>query len=100
MSALNINIPHNLSKEEALTRIKGLLQQVRDEQANIVTNVKEDWQGDKGTFSFSAMGFDLSGDMQVTDKNVDINTALPFAVALFKGRIKEIITEKATQLLA
>ncbi|MBN8788550.1 MAG: polyhydroxyalkanoic acid system family protein, partial [Terrimonas sp.] len=61
MASLNINIPHSLPKEEALSRIKGLLQQVKGEQANVVSNVQENWEGDKGTFSFSAMGFDLSG---------------------------------------
>lgn len=100
MSSLNINIPHNLTKEEALSRIKGLLQQVRDEQANIVSNVQENWEGDKGQFSFSAMGFDLSGLIDVKDDGVDINADLPFAVSLFKGKIKEVITEKATQLLS
>lgn len=99
MSSLNISIPHNLSKEEALTRIKGLLQQVKEEQANIVSNVKEDWSEDKGQFGFTAMGFDLAGDINVSEDNVEINAELPFAVALFKGRIKEIITEKATALL-
>lgn len=100
MSALHINIPHHLSKEEALSRIKGLLQQVKEEQANIVSNVKESWQGDKGEFSFSAMGFDLSGLIDVKDDGIDINADLPFAVSLFKGKIKEVITGKATQLLS
>lgn len=100
MSALNINIPHHLPKEEALSRIKGLLQQVKEEQANIVSNVKESWQGDKGAFSFSAMGFDLSGLIDVKDNGIEINADLPFVVSLFKGKIKEVITEKATQLLS
>ncbi|MFT3750486.1 MAG: polyhydroxyalkanoic acid system family protein [Agriterribacter sp.] len=100
MSSLNINIPHSLPKEEALARIKGLLQQVRDEQANVVSNVQENWEGDKGAFSFSAMGFDLSGLIDVNENGVDINADLPFAVSLFKGKIKEVITEKATQLLS
>ena len=100
MAALNINIPHSLPKEEALSRIKGLLQQVKEEQANVVSNVKETWQDDKGEFSFTAMGFDLSGLIDVKDDGIDINAELPFAVSLFKGKIKEIITEKATQLLS
>ncbi|OJY92173.1 MAG: hypothetical protein BGP13_08390 [Sphingobacteriales bacterium 40-81] len=100
MASLNINIPHSLPKEEALSRIKGLLQQVKGEQANVVSNVQENWEGDKGTFSFSAMGFDLSGLIDVKENGVDINADLPFAVSLFKGKIKELITEKATQLLS
>ncbi len=100
MSSLNINIPHNLSKEEALSRIKGLLQQVKVEQANIVSNVQENWQGDQGAFSFSAMGFDLSGLIDVKDDGIDINAELPFALSLFRGKIKEVINEKAKQLLS
>ncbi|MFT3947075.1 MAG: polyhydroxyalkanoic acid system family protein [Agriterribacter sp.] len=100
MSSLNINIPHSLTKEEALSRIKGLLRQVKEEQANIVSNVKETWQDDKGEFSFSAMGFDLSGLIDVKDNGVDINANLPFALSLFSGKIKGVITQKATQLLS
>lgn len=99
MSKLNLNIPHELPKEEALDRIKKLLGNLKEEQKDTISNVKENWQGDAGDFSFKAKGFDLAGNIKVNDSNVEINSDLPFAVSFFKGMISSVITEKATTLL-
>jgi hypothetical protein len=100
MSSLNLNIPHKLSKEEALTRIKGLLSNLKEEQKNLVSDVQENWQDNKGNFSFKAKGFNLAGDIVVHDSNVQINSDLPFAVSFFKGMISDVITQKTKELLA
>lgn len=100
MSTLNVKIPHDLSKEEALERIKNMLNNLKKEQKDKITNLKEDWQDNKGSFSFSAMGFDLAGDVNVDDNNVEINSKLPFAVSFFKGAIEEMITKEAKKLLS
>jgi hypothetical protein len=100
MASLNMDIPHQLPKEEALTRIKKLLGNLKEEQKQYISNVQENWTGDKGKFSFTAKGFDCSGTIQVNDTNVEIDSQVPFAVSLFKGKITSMITEKAKQLLA
>lgn len=100
MSSLNLNIPHNLSKEEALSRIKNLLAKLKEDQKDVVTNVQENWQGNKGSFSFKAKGFNLAGGIVVNDSNVEINSDLPFAVSFFKGAISDMITKKTKELLA
>ena len=99
MSKLNLNIPHQLSKEEALDRIRHMLENLKKEQKNTISNVKEQWEGDTGNFSFTAKGFKLAGNIQVNDSNVEINSDLPFAVSFFKGKISSLITEKAQELL-
>ena len=100
MSSLNLNIPHKLSKEEALTRIKGLLSNLKEEQKNLVSDVQENWQDNKGNFSFKAKGFSLAGNIEVNDAAVLINSDLPFAVSFFKGAIGDMITKKTKELLA
>lgn len=99
MSSLNLNIPHNLPKDEALTRIKNLLANLKEEQKDIVSDVQENWQDNKGNFSFKAKGFNLAGDIVVNDENVQINSDLPFAVSFFKGAIGDMITKKTKELL-
>jgi hypothetical protein len=54
MSSLNLNIPHNLSKEEALARIKNLLSNLKQEHKDMISDVHESWQDNKGNFSFKA----------------------------------------------
>jgi hypothetical protein len=100
MSTLNLDIPHQLSKEEALERIKGLLTNLKAEQKDIVSNVEEKWEGDQGQFSFSAKGFDLAGNIEVQASSVKINADLPFALSFFKGMISNVITDKANALLS
>ena len=99
MSKLSVSVPHELTKPEAMERIKGLLENLKKEQAGMVSDVKEEWNEDQGRFSFSAKGYDLSGLISVTDSDVQINAQLPFAVSLFSGTIKKIIADKAKTLL-
>lgn len=99
MSALNLSIPHQLPKEEALSRIKHLLENLKEEKKDMITNLQEEWQDDQGKFSFKAMGFDLSGNIQVNPGSVEINSQLPMAVSFFKGKIASIIQDKAAELL-
>jgi Putative polyhydroxyalkanoic acid system protein (PHA_gran_rgn) len=99
MSKLSMNIPHNLSKEEALTRIKGMLNNLKSQQADMISNVKEEWNNDEGTFAFTAKGFDLSGKIQVNDSSIDIDAQVPFAVSLFSGKIKSLISDQAKTVL-
>ena len=100
MSSLNINIPHQLSQEEALSRIKNLLGKLKEEQKDKVSNVTEEWKGDTGNFSFTTYGYDLSGSIKVHPSSIDIDATVPFAIALFKGTIKEIIDKKTRALLS
>ena len=99
MSKLSVSVPHELTKPEAMERIKGLLENLKKDQADMISDVKEEWKDDQGKFSFSAKGFDLSGLISVTDSDVEINAEVPFAVSLFSGTIKKIISEKAKTLL-
>ncbi len=100
MASLKIDIPHELSQAEALLRIRKLLSKVQQEQKEYISNVKEEWEGQKGNFEFNAKGFDLSGTIDVQPGNIYIDASVPFAVSLFKSKIKEIINEKAKELLA
>ncbi len=100
MANLDIAIPHNLPKQEALTRIQGLLGQLRKEQAGTISHVNETWNGNEGDFSFSAKGFDISGKITVEEDKVSINGQLPFALSFFKGKISQVIREKAGELLS
>ncbi len=100
MSRLSMSIPHQLEKSVAISRIQQLLANLKEQQKDLISNVKEEWEGDKGVFAFSAKGFDLSGDILVKEDSVDIDANLPFAVSLFSGTIKSIIEGKAKELLS
>src|SRR6478735_8744449 len=59
--SLDFSIPHKLTQEEALKRIKHLLSDAKRDHSDKIDKLEEHWEGNKGTFSFSAKGYDISG---------------------------------------
>ena len=100
MASLQMKIPHQLSQEEALKRIKKMLTETSQQHADKITGLKEEWNENVGTFQFSAMGYDLAGTLTVNPSDVEVDADVPFAVTLFKGVITKMIGEKATELLS
>lgn len=100
MPAINLSIPHKLSPEEAKLRITKLITETKSQFGGSVSEVKESWADNKGTFSFRAMGFPVSGNLQVEPSTVQVEINLPFAALPFKGRVESEISTRAKQLLA
>ena len=99
MAHFDMSIPHQLSQEEALKRIQNLLADAKKEHGDKISKLEEKWTGNTGEFSLTIMGFDISGKLTVNPSTIDIDAELPFAASLFKGKIKELISEKAKDLL-
>jgi hypothetical protein len=100
MSKMNITIPHHLPEQEAVSRIKKLLSGLQEEHKDMIKDLKEEWQGNTNKFSFSAKGFDLSGEIEVTPGNVSVSSKLPFMLSFFKDKIGDLIKKKAAEILA
>jgi hypothetical protein len=99
MSHFNMSVPHQLSQEEALKRIQGLLGETKKEHGDKISNLQEKWDGNTGDFSFTIMGFAVAGSLTVMPASIDIDAQLPLAASFFKGKIEKLISEKAAQLL-
>ena len=100
MANFKMSVPHNLTQEEAINRIKTLLGDVKTQYAGNIDKLEESWNGNSNTFSVTAMGFSVSGVLTVLPGEIALAGDLPFAARLFKGKIESIIREKAESLLA
>ena len=100
MPKSTVTVPHQLGKDEALQRIQGILVQAKAQYGDRLTDLKETWTDDGGTFSFKAMGFKISGSLKVTGDDVEIVGDYPFAAIPFKGTIESTLRERAERLLA
>ena len=100
MPSMTINVPHQLDQDEAMGRIKRLLGEVKNDYGDRVTDLKESWTDTGGEFSFRAMGFSISGKLQVRPNEVELKGNYPLAAIPLKGKIEQTIRERATQLLA
>lgn len=100
MPAIDLTVPHLLTQDEALDRIKNLLQKIKIQYPDTISNLSEEWNANSGAFSFSAMGLPITGTLTVQPAGVAITGELPFAALPFKGMIEETIRERAVKLLA
>jgi hypothetical protein len=100
MPSLDLSIPHQLSQEEALRRIKNLLSDAKRDHGDMIDKLEETWDDNTGHFSFSAKGYDVSGSLEVLPNSIELTSKVPFAVSLFKGMITSMITQKAKELLS
>lgn len=100
MPKINLVASHCLAQDEAILRVKTLLNNLETQYADKINGLHEEWDGDNGKFSFTAMGFPVSGTISVKLAQVEIFGDLPFAATLFKGRIESMIKDRASKLLA
>lgn len=99
MAKMQISIPHQLPPADALPKVKSLLGGMKTQFADRITGLEENWNGNRATFSFTAMGFAVFGTLEVKSSSVELNGTLPFAASLFKGKIEGAIREHASKLL-
>ncbi len=100
MPQSTVTVGHELGKDEALTRIKGILVQAKQQYGDRISDLEENWTDDGGTFSFRAMGFKISGALAVSDTDVAITEDYPWAAKPFQGTIEATLRERAERLLA
>ena len=94
------SIAYSLPQQEALSRIKDLFIRLRHEQKDKLSNVKENWQHGTCAFQFTALGFTVSGSLTIHSSTIELNAKLPYAVFPFRNKIKQVIRDKAKELLA
>ena len=99
MSNVDIKIPHLISQDEALKRIKNLFTDLQRQHSGAIKKVKESWRGQEGNFSFSIKGFSVSGKIYVGVDTVRISSNLPFVLSLYKNTITKTIWAKGSELL-
>ena len=100
MPKIDFSVAHTLGQEEAKRRIASLMADSRTRFAGQISNVAESWNGYVDAFSFEAMGFSVSGKLEVQPAQVLIEMNLPWAAYPFKTRIENEILTHARELLA
>ena len=100
MPKLNMTVPHRLPQDEALKRIQGLLNNVRTQFADKISDLHEEWNDNVGRFSFSAMGMPVSGTLTVKPSEIELSGDLPALAVLYKSKIESTIRQQAETLLS
>ncbi|MBA3550702.1 polyhydroxyalkanoic acid system family protein [Patescibacteria group bacterium] len=99
MATINLELQHSLTEQEALKRIKKLSTEIQDQYGDKMSEVNESWKGNKGAFSFSTKGYNISGTIEVKKYTILIHGDIPWSLGLFKGKIEKTIRDRAQILL-
>lgn len=93
MYSMHLLLPHALSQENAIYRIKALSDRLAHEHKNKITSLDQNWNGNQAEIKLKAMGMTFRGSIQVTARDISINLNLPLAAVLLKKQIKQEITK-------
>ena len=96
---LVVIIPHRLGKDEALARIKAGLGSAEAEFARLLTFERQDWDGDRLSFSVKALGQRAQGTLDVYEAGVRLEVTLPWLLAQFARAAQRVIGQKGQLML-
>lgn len=99
MPKFNVAVPHTMSQPEAAEKLKGFTEKIKEYYQDQVSDLEQSWEGDVLNFKFATFGMKVSGQMAVEEEQVVVSGDLPFAAAMFKGKIESGMREQLTKLL-
>lgn len=99
MPKIQVEENHTLGQKIALERIKNLLESLKADFGQNINDLKENWNGSSGDFSFRAMGMKVEGQVMVGHDLVKLEGKIPLAALPFKSTIENTIREEIKKLL-
>lgn len=100
MPGFKVAVQHGLGKDQAVERLQGFSEKIKETYQAEVTEVQETWTEDgRLEFSFKAMGFKIAGNAVVEQHEVQLDGTLPIAAMMFRGAIEKEIAGKLNEAL-
>jgi hypothetical protein len=96
---LQIEIPHTLSLEEARYRIERFVEAAQGQYGQHVDGLSQKWSDNVMHFGFKTLGLQIDGNIGVEDGKVVVNSSLPLAAMLLKGKIESEIRSRLERVL-
>ncbi|HEY6563951.1 MAG TPA: polyhydroxyalkanoic acid system family protein [Pirellulaceae bacterium] len=97
MPKVTVSVPHDHPPDELVTAARPYIEKmVEDFEGD---DLKMEWQGTKGEFSFRSLMFQIHGEVTVDDKAITVQVDLPFAAMLFKDKVEKAITKNLTRAI-
>ncbi len=101
MPKFSVEVPHDVERSVAATRLRTFSDKVRSNLPGEVRELQETWHEDGHLdFSFKAMGFRISGRMENRPGNIHVSGTIPFAALPFRSAIESQLAEKVREAIA
>ena len=95
---IDVDLPHNLGKDEARRRIANNIHKLREHIPG-GAQVQSGWTGDQLNLDVAAMGQTVAATIDVHDKSVHLRVLLPGMLGMFAGVIQGALQQKGSVLL-
>jgi hypothetical protein len=93
-----VDLPHRLGAEEAKRRMREGIGRLPDHIPG-GGQVESRWEGDRMHLRVGAMGQEVSGHIDVFEKKVTVELALPAILGLFADKISGVLRQRGGELL-
>ena len=99
MPKLDLEIPHQLSADEAKARLTQFTEALQSKFQDQVSDLEQSWEGNDLIFGFKTFGIKIEGKISSLDNKLVLDGELPFAAMMFKGKIESEIREQLERLV-
>jgi hypothetical protein len=99
MPKFHITVPHPLSQQDAIQKLNGFIDLLRNRYKDQLSGLDESWDNNILSFGFKTYGIQVNGKITVNDKQLDLDGDLPFSAMMFKGKIESAIRDELTKLM-
>src|SRR5947199_3385731 len=86
--SITVSIPHRLTPLEIRSQLTKALADFRAGPMSKMAIVSETWEGDNVDLSAKVMGQTVTGRIEIKPEVVLVHVNLPWAFAMFSGRVK------------
>lgn len=100
MPEFNTEISHGLGKEQATEKLKTFLDKVSEKYKDQVSELEGEWADNVLNFALTTFGFKIDGVLTVEEDVARLSGKLPFAAAMFKGKIESSIASELEKALS
>lgn len=94
-----VNIPHDLTREEAERRLRTGFQRIREEIGGKALAFEERWEDGRLNFSAGAFGQMVTGRVDILEKSVRIEVDLPWIFGSIAEKLQGRLTKAGRLLL-
>jgi putative polyhydroxyalkanoate system protein len=95
---IDVDLPHNLGKDEARRRIANNIHKLQEHIPG-GAQVQSGWSGDQLNLDVAAMGQTVTAAIDVMEDKVHLKVLLPGMLGMFAGVIQAALQRKGSVLL-
>ena len=99
MTALHSELVHNVSMTTIRKHLDQLLQSTAANYADVIDDLRWNWEGDTMHISFYAYGFSIAADVHVGPRTLEWDGYVPSRATFVCNKIQRTIQSKLAEML-